>query len=78
MFDLPPPFNMIVLIVLIGVGGGIITQYLKSKEDRRTPEQDADIDAMKQEIAKLRERVNTLERIHTDPDTRLEREFRNL
>ncbi len=78
MFDIDSPFTMVVAIVAIGVFGGIISNYLKNKQNMRAPETDAELDAMRREIQTLRDRVHTLEKLVTDPEEKLKREFERL
>ena len=47
--------------------------------DRRPRETEPeDCTGLKDEVLRLRDRVRTLEKIVTDPDDRLSRDFRNL
>lgn len=73
------PFEMVVLIVAISVGAGVITNYLKLKENRRNDgEADLEIQRMQADIDRLKERVRVLEKITTDADTRLREEISRL
>ena len=57
-------WDMIVVVVVVGVAGGVFTEYLKTK--RRQPVDDQGSAETNERLAKLEERVITLERIVTD------------
>lgn len=69
-------WDMIAMVVLVAVAGGIVSQYLHSREKialaKRENEGSADL-AAKQ--AALEERVRVLERIATDKSVRLKDEI---
>jgi membrane protein implicated in regulation of membrane protease activity len=58
-------YEMVVLIVLITVFGGIVRQYLKAR-DRARPEAELENERLKGEIGNLKDRIATLERLATD------------
>jgi len=70
------PFSMVVAIVAISVGAGVINTYLKSRV--RDSKQDKRLEAMHAEVAALRQRVVTLEKLVTDPDKQLRDAFDKL
>ncbi len=73
------PFEMVVLIVAISVGAGVYQTYLKTRANSRADETtQADVAAMRDDIARLKERVRTLETIVTDKDRALAEEIRKL
>lgn len=75
------PFSMVVVIVLISVGGRIASNWIKLRQQELTLRQSssgASGDAAQREIAALRERVATLERIVTDPAYDLKRQIQAL
>jgi hypothetical protein len=78
MFNIDSPFSMVVLIVLISVSAGVITQYLKLRHSKPDPADTAHLDDMHREIGLLRERVKTLEKIVTNKDEVLAREINRL
>lgn len=78
MFDIDSPFSMVVAIVFIGVFGGVLSTYLKSRSENRSPKADEEIETVRREVSELRQRVKTLERLVTDPEEKLKREFENL
>lgn len=79
MFDIDSPFTMIVAIVAIGVFGGVLSTYLKTRQrDGGSADHDRDMDEMRREISHLRDRVHTLEKVLTDPEEKLKREFERL
>lgn len=73
------PFEMVVLIVAISVGAGVYQTYLKTRANSRADETtQADVSAMREEIARLKDRVRNLETIVTDKDRALAEEIRKL
>jgi phage shock protein B len=79
MFDIDSPFTMVVAIVAIAVFGGVLSTHLKTRNEREnSPEQDRELDEMRKEISRLRDRVHTLEKLATDPEEKLKREFERL
>lgn len=58
-------YEMVLGIVLISVLGGIARQYLKQR-NRGRPEADIENDRLRSEIAGLKDRIATLERLATD------------
>jgi hypothetical protein len=73
------PFEMVVLIVAISVGAGVYQTYLKTRANSRADETtQADVSAMRDEIARLKDRVRALETIVTDKDRVLAEEIRRL
>lgn len=73
------PFEMVVLIVAISVGAGVYQTYLKTRANSRADETtQAEVAAMREDIARLKERVRTLETIVTDKDRVLAEEIRKL
>jgi hypothetical protein len=70
---------MVVIIVALGIGSGIVTTYLKTRAE--APPAGAslgEVEAMRQDIQRLKERVRTLEAIVTDKDRVLADEIRKL
>jgi 16S rRNA A1518/A1519 N6-dimethyltransferase RsmA/KsgA/DIM1 with predicted DNA glycosylase/AP lyase activity len=66
-------FTFVIIIVVIGCGTGVITEYLKTK--RKTAEAgDAD-ESVYEELDRLRERIEVLEKIVTDEKYHLQREL---
>lgn len=79
MFDIDNPFTMIVAIVLIGVGAGVINNYLKLKANRTEDAASAaDVARMQAEIDRLSERVRVLEKIATDKEAQLREDISRL
>ena len=78
MFGMEAPFTMVVLIVIIGVGGGVINNWIKAKRDREAAVGSGEVDSLRREVADLRERVKTLETIATDSERNLSREIERL
>lgn len=73
------PFSMVVTIVLISVAGKLVGNYLKLRQQEVAARTAQDIGGEAQrELAALRERVATLERIVTDPGYDLKRQFQEL
>ncbi|WP_156807898.1 hypothetical protein [Henriciella marina] len=77
--EINSPFTMVVIIVLVCVGAGVINNYLKVKSDREDgATNQADLDKMRMEVERLKDRVRVLETIATDKDQRLSEEIRKL
>ncbi|MEH6409813.1 hypothetical protein [Hyphomonas sp.] len=73
------PFQMVVIIVLISVGAGVLKNYFKMKENQQADAaSDKDVQRMKADIERLKERVHVLEKIVTDNDRQLADEIRKL
>ena len=78
-FDVDSPFTMVVLIVLIAVGAGVINNYLKLKNEQSGNAADTEeLARLKDDVARLKERVRVLEQITTDKDRRLSDEISRL
>jgi cell division protein FtsB len=69
-------FEMVVLIVAIIAVSTTIEAYLKAQ--RGAPKDDARLAELTAEVQALRTRVQTLERLATDPDRQLRAEFDKL
>jgi len=68
-------FTFVIIVVIIGCGTGVLTEYLKTK--RRTAEADVD-PGLFEELDNLRQRVEVLERIVTDEKYNLQKEIDRL
>lgn len=66
-------FTFVIIIVVIGCGTGVITEYLKTR--RKTAEAGGADDDVYEELDRLRERVEVLEKIVTDEKYHLQREL---
>lgn len=66
-------WDMIVIVVVAGVGGGVLREYLKTK--RNQPADDKASAVTNERLAKLEDRVKTLERILTDSKSQLKSEI---
>lgn len=73
------PILMVVLIVLISVGAGVVSNYLKLKANSASDiASDADFQKVLGEVDRLKERVRVLEKIVTDQERQLSEEIRKL
>lgn len=70
-------FEMVVLIVLIGVMAGVVNNYIKSRNDAGGAEK-GELAERLAKLELLEDRVKTLEKIVTDRDFELKEKFRNL
>ncbi|MBY9066307.1 hypothetical protein K1X12_05315 [Hyphomonas sp. WL0036] len=73
------PFTMVVAIVAIAIGAGVINNYIKARS--REPvdlSSRAEFVAMRDDVARLKERVRVLEKIVTDQERQLSDEIRRL
>ena len=73
------PFEMVVIIVALGVLGGVISQYLDSnkgkKHKKAMDERHADMEAR---LEQAEQRIKILERIVTSEEYDLKRQFKDL
>jgi|JI8StandDraft_2_1071088.scaffolds.fasta_scaffold09049_6 hypothetical protein len=69
-------FEMVVLIVLIGTIGKIVSKRMALQ--KVTPAVDAENQRLQSEVARLNERIHVLERLATDPAKRLSDEIESL
>ncbi len=69
-------WTFLTVISVVGIIGGIIQTWLKTKQSQHTSEQLNGV--YQQDIASLEERVKILEAIVTDSKYDLKREFENL
>ena len=76
------PFEMVVIIVLLGVAGSVFNNMIKSRDKKheRSAEYFGEADELRDLIHTLEERIRVLERIVTDSNGRedLRRQFRDL
>ncbi len=75
------PFEMVVAIVFLGVVGGIISSFFKSREAKTNGDAaNRDAEELRELIVSLEDRIQVLERIVTDTGGRdeLRRQFRDL
>jgi 16S rRNA A1518/A1519 N6-dimethyltransferase RsmA/KsgA/DIM1 with predicted DNA glycosylase/AP lyase activity len=68
-------FTFVIIIVVIGCGTGVLTEYFKNKREAGVTELDEDA---YEELERLRERVEVLERIVTDEKYHLKKELDQL
>lgn len=68
-------FTFVIIIVVIGCGTGVLTEYFKQK---RKSEELTTGDDVYEELDRLRERVEVLERIVTDDKYTLKKELDEL
>jgi cell division protein FtsB len=77
--DIDSPFTMVVLIVLIAVGAGVINNYFKMKaEAKSNAADDLELQKLRGEVAELKQRISTLERLAVDKDASLREEISRL
>ena len=65
------PFELVVIIVFLGIMSKMFSDYLKSKNRKSATEDES-------RIERLEERVRVLEQIVTDSGYELRRKFRDL
>lgn len=71
--------TMVLLIVVVAVLAGSFDNWVKHKAKSETnKEQDIEIRALKADVDRLTERVRVLERLATDEDFQLRKEFQNM
>lgn len=78
-------FEMVAIVVVAGVGGGVWIEYLKTQRRRYAVGATGDVARLEKitadaqtEIARLKERVMVLEKLVTDDDRRLANEIERL
>ncbi|MEL7546747.1 MAG: hypothetical protein AAGJ84_08855 [Pseudomonadota bacterium] len=77
--DIDSPFTMVVLIVLITVGAGVLNNWIKMRRETERGAVEAEqLEALKADVDRLKERVQVLEKLTTDSDAQLRDSFRNL
>jgi hypothetical protein len=72
------PFEMVVMIVAICVGAGVYNAHLKAKRQTVDLGKDSTISELTQKVLRLEQRVQTLEKLATDPSHRLSDEIERL
>jgi hypothetical protein len=72
------PFEMVVMIVALGVGARVLTIWLGNRPAAGDPAKDSIISDLSQKVQRLEQRVQTLEKLATDPAHRLSDEIERL
>jgi hypothetical protein len=70
-------FTFVIIVVIIACGSGVVNNYLKNQRERTLMSGEED-EAVYQELAVLRERIEVLEKIVTDEKYQLERDLNRL
>ena len=71
--------TMVLLIVVVAFVAGSFDNWVKHKAKSATnTAQDKEIQSLKADVQRLNERVQVLERLATDEDSRLREEFRHI
>lgn len=70
-------FVFVIIVVIIACGSGVVNNYLKNQRERTLMSGEED-EAVYQELAVLRERIEVLEKIVTDEKYQLERDLNRL
>ncbi|WP_456406705.1 hypothetical protein [Thiolapillus sp.] len=70
------PFEMVVIIVALGILGGVVKHYFDSRGDVEVSSKERK--QMQAHIDELENRIRVLERIVTDENYDLKRQFRDL
>lgn len=65
-------------VVIVAIVAGTFISMAKQKTQRGNNESSSKTDALEKEIETLKARIETLEKIVTDPSYDLKREFENL
>lgn len=72
------PFEMVVLIVAIVMIASVIKSRVQARDNALLAPDSPDAEAMRMEIARLKDRVEVLERLATDKTRRLSDEIDSL
>jgi phage shock protein B len=79
VFDIESPFSMVVLIVAIVFGANIWRTHMLTRARRtRSSEDLAVIASLTDQVERLAQRVQVLEKLATDDDRKLAREIEGL
>ncbi|HID45860.1 MAG TPA: hypothetical protein EYP34_08910 [Chromatiaceae bacterium] len=70
------PSEMVVIIVALGILGGIVKNYFDSRGDTEASGKERKL--MVKRMNEMEERIRVLERIVTEEDFDLKRQFRDL
>ena len=70
------PFEMVVIIVALGILGGVVKNYFDSRGDVEASSKERQ--RMQNRIDEMENRIRVLERIVTDDNYDLKRQFRDL
>ncbi|WP_456413226.1 hypothetical protein [Thiolapillus sp.] len=70
------PFEMVVIIVALGILGGVLNSYFSSGKDKQAMRQTNE--ELAGRLAQVEKRLEVLERIVTSNDYELKRQFRDL
>ncbi|MEN3971355.1 hypothetical protein WJS89_01565 [Sphingomicrobium sp. XHP0235] len=73
------PFSMVVAIVLIATIGGVVKENAKTRQRiRENVPDDGEMKMLRDEVVKLRDRVQVLERIAVEKEDTLTRQIEEL
>jgi hypothetical protein len=72
------PFEMVVMIVAICAGASVYSAHLKTRRQTVDLSKDGTISELTQKLLRLEQRVQTLEKLATDPSHRLSDEIERL
>ncbi|MAT35693.1 MAG: hypothetical protein CMK06_11255 [Ponticaulis sp.] len=78
MFGMESSHFMVVMIVAVSIGGSAYMTYLKTRSDEAKARQATGGEDLRREVADLKSRVKTLERIVTDNEHQLSKEIERL
>lgn len=69
---------MVVAIVAVVMVAGVANHWIKANARPVNKDYEQDMDALKREVYDLRQRVHTLEKLATDPEENLKKQFERL
>lgn len=78
MFEINSPFTMVAIIMICVTAMAYFKHRSSGQRSPDMPDLAPDLDSLKREVSELRQRVLTLEKIATDPEEKLKREFERL
>ena len=78
MFEINSPFTMVaVIMICVTIMSAMKYRYNNSRKEA-SPEDNKEMEGLRREVYELNQRVKTLERLVTDPEEKLKREFERL
>lgn len=78
MFEIDSPFTMVAIIMICVTIMSALKYRYEHEKKAPAPENDRELETLRKEVFTLTQRVKTLERLATDPEEKLKREFERL
>jgi hypothetical protein len=78
MFEIDSPFTMVAVIMICVTIMSVYKNRSRKSDSEEPLVTEQELDALRREVKDLRQRVHTLEKLATDPEEKLKREFASL